>query len=110
MNKKLDRALTIIQIVLLIILIITYIIYCKVILKENKQNKPENLIIEELVEIYDSEVYTYTFEELPNAQEHIKYACIVKFYDGKHYTERIMSVAEDNFVYTEIVIEDKEFN
>jgi hypothetical protein len=56
-------------------------------------------------------VYTYTFEELPNAQEHIKYACIVKFYDGEHYTERIMSVEkESNFVYTEIVIEDKEFN
>ena len=33
----------------------------------------------------------------------------VKFYDGKNYTERIMSVDENNFVYTEIVIEDKEF-
>ncbi len=78
--------------------------------RERKEIINKNLIIEELVEIYDSKVYTYTIEELPNAQEHIKYACIVKFYDGEHYTERIMSVSENNFVYTEIVIEDKEFN
>ena len=102
MNKKIDKILLIIQTILLITLIV-------LIIRLTKINKQEKLIVEELVEIYDSEVYTYTIEELPNAQEHIKYACIVKFYDGKHYTERIMSVAEDNFVYTEIVIEDKEF-
>lgn len=107
MNKKLDKGLIIAQFIILIISIITLIASVKWVTKESKSEK---LIIEELVEIYDSEVYTYVFEELPNAQEHIKYACIVKFYDGKHYTERIMYVEEDNNVYTEIVIEDKEFN
>lgn len=107
MGKKIDRELIIAQIVALTISLIVSVISIGWIIKVNKQEK---LIIDELVEIYDSEVYTYVFEELPNAQEHIKYACIVKFYDGKHYTERIMSVDEDNDVYTEIVIEDKEFN
>lgn len=106
MYKKLDRVLAIAQMVLLTISLIVLFISIGWITKENKSEK---LIIEELVEIYDSEVYTYTIEELPNAQEGIKYACIVKFYDGKHYTERIMSVEESGFVYTEIVIEDKEF-
>lgn len=77
--------------------------------RERKEIINKNLIIDELVEIYDSEVYTYTIEKLPNAQENIKYSCIIKFYDGKHYTERIMYIEESGNVYTEIVIEDKEF-
>lgn len=106
MNKKLDKAYIISRIIVLIICLIALITSIKWVTKENKLEK---LIIEELVEIYDSEVYTYVFEELPNAQEGIKYACIVKFYDGKHYTKRIMYVEESDNVYTEIVIEDKEF-
>lgn len=106
MDKKLNIARTIVEIILLIIVLTTLIIRYKLIVKETK---PENLIIEELVEIYDSEEYTYTIEELPNNQEGVKYSCIVKFYDGKYYTERIMFVVESNNVYTEIVIEDKEF-
>ena len=74
-----------------------------------KENKSKDLIIEELVEIYDSVIYTYTIEELPYKNGYVKYCCIVKFYDGKHYTERVMYVNNTDNVYTEIVIEDKEF-
>lgn len=62
---------------------------------ENKERKYKELIVEELVDIYGSEQYTYTIEELKVDNKEIKYACIIKFYDGTHYTERIMYVDED---------------
>lgn len=106
MNKKLDKALIITQIIILINCLITLIVAIK---GTTKENKLEGLIIEELVEIYDSEIYTYTIEELPYKNGYVKYCCIVKFYDGLHYTERVMYVNNTDNVYTEIVIEDKEF-
>lgn len=106
MNKKLDKGFIIRVIILLIICLISLIASIKLITNENKQEK---LIVNELVEIYDSKIYTYTIEELPYKNGYVKYCCIVKFYDGLHYTERVMYVNNTNNVYTEIVIEDKEF-
>lgn len=98
---------------LLIIFLILLITGCRHAIKEinleNNNKELENLVIDELIEIYNSEVYTYTIEELPNAQEDIKYCCIIKFYDGQNYTERIMYIEKSNNVYTEIIIEDKVF-
>lgn len=109
MNKK----LIITHIIILIISLTTLLILIKGSTKknylENNNKELENLIIDELIEIYNSEVYTYTIEELPNAQEDIKYCCIIKFYDGQNYTERIMYIEKSDNVYTEIIIEDKVF-
>lgn len=102
--------LNIIEILLILILIgVSTFSVCILIEQSNEKkekDKYENLIVEELVGIYGSEEYTYHIEEMKVDNKEIKYCCVIKFYDGENYTERIMYINDNNNVYTEIVINE----
>lgn len=78
----------------------------------NSNEMYEKLVIEEVVEIYGSDAYGYIIEEFEckGANEDIKYICLVKFYDGETYVERIMYVRESGLVYTEEILEEIEIS
>ena len=75
--------------------------------KVDSNENYEKLVIEEIVEIYGSDVYGYIIEELEckSLNEGVKYSFFVRFYDGDIYVERLMYVTESGNVYTEKVIE-----
>lgn len=79
--------------------------------KVDSNENYEKLVIEEVVEIYGSDVYIYSIEELEcnGKNEDVKYICFVRFYDVEHYAERIMYVEKSGFVYTEIVLEEIDY-
>ena len=107
MRKVLIELLKV-SIISLICCLITTMIIDK---RADSNEKYEKLVIEEVIEIYGSDVYGYTIEELEFKTENkdVKYLCLVRFYDGETYVERIMYVVESGNVFTEeIVLEVEE--
>ena len=102
MRKVLIELLKV-SIVCLICCLITTMILDK---RVDSNEKYEKLVIEEVIEIYGSDVYGYTIEELEvkTENEDVKYLCLVRFYDGETYVERIMYVVESGNVFTEKVV------
>ena len=102
MRKVLIELLKVSIVCLICCLITTMIIDKRV----DSNEKYEKLVIEEVIEIYGSDVYGYTIEELEvkAENENAKYTCFVRFYDGETYVERLMWVDEDGDVFTEKIV------